>query len=409
MSNYLETKIRDSINRKGKITFAEFMQFALYHRNAGYYTSHNRIGSAGDYYTSPTAHPVFAALITIQLHRMWEILGEPETFYVAEMGSGTGILGRAVVSYAKTLQSSFYCALRYITLERRTVQTNKQKNLLHVISDVYSIPLKSVVGCFISNELIDCFPVHRFRIKHGSILEIYVTLDKESEFIEVLGEPSTSFMIDSLKDLIHIFPEGFTGEVRFNIKPWMKQISSALDKGFVMTIDYGYEKKDMCHRNRFNGTIQTYHEHIQGSNPYRYIGSQDITADVNFSHLETEGKLVGLQSLELLPQEDFLKGLGFDQMRHRLLKKRLSQRCHDANMMAMLQLIKSDGLGKFKVLIQEYNTGVSDTKQLLPGTDLKNLGDVPLLSSEYMPLMEGKYVHLTGYMDDLWPFEHENN
>ena len=102
------------------------MQLALYHGNGGYYTSHRGIGTTGDYYTSPTAHPVFAALITMQLQRMWEILGEPSTFYVAEMGSGTGILGREVVRYAETLHSSFYCALRYIMLERRIVETNKQ-------------------------------------------------------------------------------------------------------------------------------------------------------------------------------------------------------------------------------------------------------------------------------------------
>ena len=408
MPNYPELKIRDSINRKGKITFAEFMQLALYHRNGGYYTGALGIGASGDYFTSPTAHPVFAALITMQLHRMWEILGEPTIFYVVEMGAGTGILGREVVSYAGELPNSFSGALRYVTLERRAVidiETNKHDNLLQVLSSVHSMPLKNIVGCFISNELMDCFPVHRFKIRQGSILEIYVTLDKQSEFIEVFGEPSTPLMIDHLKDLIAILPEGFTGEIRLNIKPWVEQISGALDKGFVVTIDYGYETKDMCYQNRFDGTLQTYHQHMQGSNPYRYIGSQDITADVDFSRLELEGELVGLRSLELLSQSDFLKSLGFEQMRYRLLKKMLTQKCHDANMMAMLELIKRDGLGRFKVLIQEYDTGVSDIKQLVPRTALRNKVDVPLLSSKYMSLMEGKYSHLADYTEGLWPFE----
>ena len=92
----LERRIRERIESDGPITFAEFMDEALY-GDGGYYTRPRRISPDGDYFTSPSSHPAFGALITVQLRDFWELLGQPDTFDAVELGSGDGTLARDVV------------------------------------------------------------------------------------------------------------------------------------------------------------------------------------------------------------------------------------------------------------------------------------------------------------------------
>ena len=87
-----EAEIRRRIAERGPITFAEFMEVALYHPGGGYYTSGERVGASGDFYTSPSVHPAFGALLAVQLFQMWELLGRPAPFTIAEAGAGNGLL-----------------------------------------------------------------------------------------------------------------------------------------------------------------------------------------------------------------------------------------------------------------------------------------------------------------------------
>ena len=117
MTTQAEYEIRRRITENGKITFAEFMEVALYHPVDGYYTS-KRIGATGDYYTSPKAHPAFGASIAVELHAMWEALGRPSRFDAVEMGAGIGQLARDVVDYSQSLPGGFGDALRYVAVDR---------------------------------------------------------------------------------------------------------------------------------------------------------------------------------------------------------------------------------------------------------------------------------------------------
>ena len=89
-----ESEVRRRIEERGFITFAEFMDLALYWPRGGYYSSGDPIGPGGDYYTSPQVHPVFATLLAVQLFQMWELLDRPDPFTVVELGAGNGLLGR---------------------------------------------------------------------------------------------------------------------------------------------------------------------------------------------------------------------------------------------------------------------------------------------------------------------------
>ena len=107
MSNSVQSQIRDTIKRKGKITFAEFMRLALFSQKGGYYYS-NKNANQRDYFTSPLSHPVFGALISIQLKEVWDIMGRPKKFPIIELGAGSGVLSRDIVRFISKNEPKFF-------------------------------------------------------------------------------------------------------------------------------------------------------------------------------------------------------------------------------------------------------------------------------------------------------------
>ena len=367
------------------------MELALYHPGGGYYSGPHAFAASDDYFTSPAAHPAFGALLGVQLHRMWEALAWPRPFVVIEMGAGNGLLARDILRCAAGLPPDFHEALRYVALDRRSAP-QRVSSAQSLVAE--GVPFKGVVGCFISNELVDSFPVHRFRIDRGRAREAYVTCDDSNNLVEVLGEPSSPRLRERLAAVGGPLPDGFRGEVNLEAARWMEGVSAALKRGFLVTIDYGHEAEELYSPQRSNGTLRTYYNHTYGANPYERIGKQDITAHVDFSHLAETGQPLGLSTLALLTQAQYLAGLGFRSLLRRLRSMGLAQQERDSNVMAMLELVKQDGLGGFKVLIQEKATGVGGVGELAPSRELVEGLDVPLLDAGHASLLTGKYPHL---------------
>lgn len=398
-----EQAIRDRIRRQSKITFAEFMRLALYHPVGGYYTSAAPFGAAGDYYTSPAAHPAFGALLCVQLRHMWRLIGKPPQFTVVEMGAGNGILANDVAAYAERLSPEFASCIRYICIDRyapASAAANPSVDRLRA----HGVPLRAVIGCLLSNELVDAFPVHRFRIVNGVPLEIYVALDADGAFTETLAAPSTPRLTERISALGFPLPDGFSGEVRLNTRSWIGEAAQALAKGFVITIDYGYEAADLYSQRRSGGTLQTYYRHTEGGSPYQRIGRQDISAHVDFTQLQSDGRSAGLNPIAYTTQADLLQSLGIDDMLRQARAMPLSPRDRSANLMAMRQLIKPSGLGGFKALIQAK--GVEAAADIAPTLAQRGELQAPLLSARHMPLLDGRYPHAAWQVwetPELWP------
>ena len=221
------------------------------------------------------------------------------------------------------------------------------------------IPLDGIVGCILSNELFDAFPVHRFRIEEGQVEEMYVSIGPTATSAKNSSPPSTDRIAERLSALPRQLPDGFRGEVNLGLADWMNDAASALDRGYVLTIDYGYEAEELYSDARARGTFQTYYKHVDGSSPYQRIGRQDMTAHVDFSALIAEGLNAGLRPVFLTTQAEFLASLGFDAMLASLRESDLAHPVKTANLRAMTELVKPDGLGKFRVLTQEKNSGIT--------------------------------------------------
>ncbi len=399
-----EQAIRDRIRGQGRITFAEFMQLALYHPVDGYYTDDSPFGAAGDYYTSPAAHPAFGALLAVQIFTMWQRLGKPADFTAVEMGAGSGMLAADICSYAVQLPDGFADRLRYIAIDRYAPSYAYESAGAAAFERLRAtdVPLSGVVGCLISNEFVDAFPAHRFKIANGEALEVYVAIDADGEFVETLDKPSTPLLIERLNGFGFLLADGHCGEVNLNVRAWLGDVARALAKGFVITIDYGCLAAELYSQRRKFGTLQTYYRHTEGSSPYQRVGRQDISAHVDFSSLRYEGQAVGLQTLAYMTQADLLQDMGMDEMLRKMRVTPMSQHERTANVMALRDLVKPAGLGGFKALIQEKGTGVAAYASLVPPESVRQALSSPILSSRHMPLMEGRYPHTSWAAPSLW-------
>ena len=352
------------------------MQVSLYSRRAGFYAARpQRIST--HFGTSPMSHPAFGALIARQLEQMWQLLGEPRVFHVIEVGCGDGALAESIVHACWRMASGLGQALYYVAADyepRRprssdhvvdwdngtVVWTSSGPEAISAIQRVKTEGLsafRNVVGCILSNELIDNFPVHRFAIQEGRVREVFVTLAGEN-LTEVLDEPSSARIEERITSLGLSLPEGCRGEVNLAIEDWSSQISLALDRGFVLTIDYGQQATELYAPENNRGTLVCYHRHAAREDPYQDIGQQDITCQVDFTSLMRVGDRHGLRTVGYIPQRRFLTNLGFSSLLDALDTQGLSSARTTLNRMAMTALVDPEEYGDLKVLAQAKGHGL---------------------------------------------------
>ena len=373
----LDQEIRDLIQKHGRITFAQFMQTCLYSPRGGFYSS--RIQRIGTHFgTSPTSHPAFGALIARQLEQMWHLLGAPPVFHVIEVGAGDGALAQSIVHACRRMspgltQALYYVAADYeprwpLSSDHRVDRDNRTGDWMPSgspearmgIQQVKTEGLRAfrnVVGCILSNELIDNFPVHRFAIQGGRVKEVFVTLSG-GNFIEVLDEPSSARIEERLTSLGLSLPEGYRGEVNLALEDWTYQISRTLDRGFILTIDYGQQAADLYSPENKRDTLVCYHRHAVREDPYQDIGQQDITCHVDFTTLVRLGNTHGLATVGYTSQSQFLTNLGFSSFLDALDTQGLSAARTALSRMAMMALVDPEDYGELKVLAQAKGTGL---------------------------------------------------
>ena len=403
-----ETEIRRRIVSRGPITFAEFMDVALYHPNGGYYASGDHIGATGDFYTSPTVHPAFGALLAVQLFQLWQLLDEPDPFTVAEPGAGNGLLCRDIVAAAAELPRDFARCLRYVCLDRRHT-TGLERGLppANRIA-ANALPLRGMTGCILSNELLDALPVHQVTVEGGRLREIYVTLEGDN-LATTTGEPSSPLLARRLADLGITLAEGQTAEINLHIDAWTTDAARSLDRGFVLTVDYGRTAEELYSAtDRFHGTLTTFHQHLQTDRPLERIGKQDMSSQVDFTTLARAGANAGLDFLGFTTQAAFLYNLGLGVLQPHPPTGHL--RAAQASRVGMRELVKPGGLGDFKVMAQGKNVGTPELWGFNRSDEAAELAlriPQPLPTAHHIDLLAGRYpvpeVEFEVSWESLWP------
>ncbi|MBF0558924.1 MAG: SAM-dependent methyltransferase [Nitrospirae bacterium] len=315
-------KIVDKIGAEGPISFETFMDMALYYPEIAYYTrSSTSIGKAGDFYTSSHLHSIFGMMIGRQMEEMWEIMGRPEKFQIVEMGAGMGHLAKDILDYLKDRE--FFRHVDYTIIELNHAIREHQKSLLieyeGKICWVASVgEVRSITGCFLSNELLDALPVHLV-VMRDELMEVYLSLrgeqnDGQDNVFAEIERPCSEAVSSYCRDFSISLPEGYKTEVNLKIRDWLRTLNEKLERGFVLTIDYGYSSAEYYDEERNTGTLLCYYRHQVNDNPYQHIGEQDITAHVNFSSVKKWGEESGLRTDGYCPQGTYLVSLGIDEV-----------------------------------------------------------------------------------------------
>ncbi len=348
--NKLAEIVKSRIRDKKQITFAEFMEIALYDPGYGYYSiGRSNIGKEGDFYTSPHVHSSFGSVIGKFILKSFDLI-ENESLAIIELGAGKGFLALDILDYIKKESEDDYSRLTYYIVEKNSSLIDDSSKLLQNHSDkinrlsgLQDLNGKKIAGVVLSNEFFDALPFHRLKYINGDIAETYVTVEN-GNLVETTDKLSSTNLEDYIKRSDTNFIEGQEFEINLNTEKLVGQIDSVLDKGFILTIDYGYLTPELFSPDRMKGTYKCLHKHQLNERPYENIGEQDITAHVDFSNLIAIGESLGIKKICYTTQGQFLIDWGILDIVNTGTEKEIH---------AIKNLFLPELMGeKFKVLIQ---------------------------------------------------------
>ena len=306
--------IRTEIRSAGPVTFARFMELALYHPELGYYSTGSRgPGRTSDFLTAPESHPIFGWALARQLEEVWERLGRPPRFSIREHGAGSGALAAGIVEGLARSNSPLLGALRYRIAERAPDRRRQLLERLGTLDagDIFEpddgAPVEGVV---LANEVLDALPVHRVAAsENGDLLELYVALDGRGALATVSGPPSTPALgARFAQEGIQLAP-GQRAEISLELDRWIAAVASGLARGLLLLIDYGHPATALYDPKR-GSLLRAYLHHRVHDDPYVNVGRQDLTAHVDLTAVERAVAAAGLEHLGTTTQAEFLTGLG---------------------------------------------------------------------------------------------------
>lgn len=306
--------IRAEIAQNGPVTFAWFMEQALYHPKQGYYSSGRaKIGRAGDYFTSVSVGPLFGRLMAAQFAEIWEALERPREFTLVEQGAHGGEFARDVLAAAQERTPEFFEALQYRILEPFAVLEARQRQALVDYSTKVTwrrslAEQEPFSGVHFSNELLDAMPVHMVRWTGTEWVERRVSFSGES--FAFTHAPITNSELDKRVRQIPLpLSPGYETEVNLAARDWIDAVTPKLTRGIVIAVDYGYPRDVYYAPGRTSGTLQCYADHRVLPSPLTQPGRVDITAHVDWTTVAERAEGRGLAIAGFTDQHHFITGL----------------------------------------------------------------------------------------------------
>ena len=354
-SERLALLLKNRILAAGKwISFAEFMQCALYEPGLGYYSAGSaKLGAGGDFTTAPETSSLFGLCLASQVHDVFE---SENIHQVLELGAGSG---RLAADLLLTLKDRGRLPERYWILELSGDLRERQRlhlqtvvpelmDRIHWLDQLPAAPQPMVV---IANEVADALPVERFVLDDDGVLQNCGVTWKDG-FCDAMRPASGSLLTEVRKIREAVgqeWPHGYCSEICLGLRPWLTTVLESIEKGCMFVMDYGYVEREYYLPERSMGTLMCHYQHRAHADPYFWVGLQDITAWVNFSELARVAVDAGCQVLGFTNQSHFLLSSGASQLEAKL------QSAGDHERMQLVQEVKAltmpDQMGeRFKVM-----------------------------------------------------------
>lgn len=300
----------------GWISFADFMQLALYTPQLGYYSGGaKKFGYGGDFVTAPEISPLFAQTLARQVA---QVLAEIPDASVLELGAGTGQLAvdlLLTLEAIKPLPERYYILevsdyLRQIQLE--TLQKKLPEALFKRIEWLNELP-ENFNGVILGNEVLDAIPVHIIHTQPDGVDERGVAANHgalvwQSRRIDAHSNPRQQQLLEIAKQLS--LPSDYMTEICPAAAGLIASLANTLQQGALLMIDYGFSAREYYHQQRKLGTLMCHYQQKAHIDPLIHIGLQDITAHVDFTSIAYAGVHAGLELSGFCSQAQFLMNSG---------------------------------------------------------------------------------------------------
>lgn len=318
-SQQLQHIINQAIAQEGgAISFARYMELALYCPGLGYYSAGARkFGAEGDFITAPELGNGFAYVLASTLASVLAQLDDSAVCF--EVGAGTGALAEKVLL---RLQELNQLPAQYWILEPSADLRERQQVRLHAAlqPEIYarclwldSPPEDSWQGVLVANEVIDALPTTRFIIEQGEIFEECVALDAKQQFSRVM-RPADGLVAGAVRhverNVKREFEDGYCSEILPQLPYWIQAIAGTMQRGAMLYIDYGYPRDEYYLPERDDGTLICHYRHRVHGDYFIWPGLQDITASVDFTALAEAGVSAGFTLAGYCTQASFLLNNG---------------------------------------------------------------------------------------------------
>jgi SAM-dependent MidA family methyltransferase len=308
--------IRAEAAASGILTFARFMELALYCPDFGYYeTQKDTVGRRGDFYTSVSTGKLFGELLAFQFADwLAEFKTQDSKVKIIETGAHDGRLAKDILNWLQLRRPKLFEQLEYCIIEPSARRQQWQRATLKEF-DPYvrwfggfqSIAAGSpqLNGLIFSNELLDALPVHRFGwdAKNKKWFEWGVTVAGGKFAWAKIQNPGFKILE---AELASVLPDGYIVETSPAAENWWRQAAGILAHGRLLTIDYGLAAEELFSPSRLNGTLRAYFQHQISDDLLANIGEQDLTAHINFSAIQKAGEAAGLKTVMFSTQAKFL-------------------------------------------------------------------------------------------------------
>lgn len=352
--------IREEIQKSGAISFARFMELALYCPESGYYErNQDNVGRAGDFITSVSTGSLFGELLAFQFAGWLEELKTHDSkLKIIEAGAHDGKLAADILNWLKIHRPEICSEIEYLILEPSVIRQEWQRERLKHFSNVrwhsslVTHP-SSLAGIVFSNELLDAFPVRRFGwdARTKSWFEWGVGL-VEAKFawkaLPVGNETKPSSIHDLPSSLLQVLPDGYIIEDSPAAESWWRTAAHSLQRGKLLAIDYGLTAEEQLSPTRTKGTLRAYHRHQVSDDLLARPGEQDLTAHVNFTAIQKTGAANGLSTEFFGGQPQFLT-----RILARAMREKSFAQLEPAQVRQFQTLTHPEHLGRaFRVLVQ---------------------------------------------------------
>ena len=353
-SQALLKRIRREIDaHEGWISFARFMEMALYEPGLGYYSAGaTKFGAAGDFVTAPEISSLFSRCVASQCAEVLAALGCVD---LLELGAGSGVMAADMLN---ELEALGWLPRRYLILElsadlrQRQLATLAERAPRHLerVAWLEQLP-DSLTGLIVANEVVDAIPVERFRIRDAKVNALGVGWQQgRLGWSEVRARRELSVRVRAIeRELSENFPQGYASEINLRLNPWIAGLAERLTAGVMLFIDYGLPRRQYYRPERRDGTLLCHFRHLFHDDPFANVGLQDIGAWVDFTALAEAGVNAGLKLAGFATQAHFLMGSGIERYLAAMTQAGVAERVSIARQ-AMLLTLPAEMGERFKVM-----------------------------------------------------------